>query len=62
VVGSTSMQDLFYELEGFVNMMSRGYAYVHVCCCNQMGQIGGNGTLGREGQEEGRGDSEVPRW
>jgi hypothetical protein len=43
-------------------MMSRGYVYVHVCCCDWAGQIRESGSLGREEWGEGRGYSEVPRW
>jgi hypothetical protein len=42
--------------------MSRGYVYVHVCCCDQVGQIGESESLKRERWGEGRGYSEVPRW
>jgi hypothetical protein len=42
-------------------MMSRGYVYVHVYCCDRAGQLGESGSLGREGWGEGRGYSKVPR-
>jgi hypothetical protein len=32
------------------------------CGCDRVGQIGESGSLIREGWEEGRGYSEVPRW
>jgi hypothetical protein len=32
------------------------------CCCDRAGQLGDGGALGREGQGEGCGYSEVPRW
>jgi hypothetical protein len=53
---------VFYELEGFIDMISRGYVYVHVCCCDWAGQIGESGTLGREGRGEGHSYSEVLMW
>jgi hypothetical protein len=31
------------------------------CGCERAGQLGERGSLGREGQEEGCGNSEVPR-
>jgi hypothetical protein len=40
-------------------MSSRGYV---ICCCDRAGQLGDGGALEREGQGEGRGYSEVPRW
>jgi hypothetical protein len=40
-------------------LMSRGYVYVLVCCCDRVGQIGECGALGREGWGEGHGYSEV---
>jgi hypothetical protein len=43
-------------------MMSRGYVYVHVCCCDRAGQLEESGSLRREGWGEGRGYSEVPKW
>jgi hypothetical protein len=43
-------------------MMSRGYIYAHVCCCDWVGQIGESGSLGREGWGEGRGYSNFSRW
>jgi hypothetical protein len=43
-------------------MLSSGFIYIHVCCCDRAGQIGKNGSLGREGWGEGRDYSEVPRW
>jgi hypothetical protein len=43
-------------------MMSIGYIYVHVCCCDRVGQIEESGSLGREGWGEGHDYSEVPRW
>jgi hypothetical protein len=42
--------------------MSRGYVYVHVCCCDRVGQIGESGSLRREGWAMGRVYSDVPRW
>jgi hypothetical protein len=45
-----------------MDMMSWGYIYVHVCCCDRAWQIGENGSLRKEGWGEGRGYSEVPRW
>jgi hypothetical protein len=45
-----------------VGMLSRGYVYVHVCCCDRVGQLGKSGALRREGLRKGRGYSEVPRW
>jgi hypothetical protein len=42
-------------------MMSRGYVYIHVCCCDQVEQIGESESLGREGWGEGHGYSEVSR-
>jgi hypothetical protein len=32
------------------------------CGCNQVGQLGESGSLGRERRGEGHGYSEVPRW
>jgi hypothetical protein len=43
-------------------MMSRCYAYVHVCWCDRAGQIWESGSLRREGSVEGHGYSEVSRW
>jgi hypothetical protein len=43
-------------------MMSRDYVYVHVCCCDRVGQIGESRTLGRGGRGDGRGYSKVLRW
>jgi hypothetical protein len=45
-----------------MDMMSIGYIYVHVCCCERVGQIGEGGSLEKEGWGEGCGYSEVPRW
>jgi hypothetical protein len=42
-------------------MMSRGYVYVHVCCCDREGQIGESGSHRREGWGEGHGYSDVPK-
>jgi hypothetical protein len=50
---------IFYELEGFMDMMSR--CYMH-CCCDRAGQLGKSGSLRREGWREGCRYSEVPRW
>jgi hypothetical protein len=46
----------FHELEGFMDIMSRG------CCCDRAGQIGKSDSLGREGWGERHGYSEVPWW
>jgi hypothetical protein len=35
--------------------------FVLDCECDWVGQLGESGSLKREGQEEGRGYSEVPR-
>jgi hypothetical protein len=52
---------LFHELEGFMVMMSRGYVYDYVYCCDLAGQLGESGSLEREGWRESHGYSEVPR-
>jgi hypothetical protein len=45
-----------------MDMMSRDYIYTDVCYCDQAGQLGESGTLGREGWGEGREYSEVQKW
>jgi hypothetical protein len=45
-----------------LDMMSRGYVYFHVCCCDRAGQLGESRSLRREVRRDGRGYSEVPRW
>jgi hypothetical protein len=42
-------------------MMSRGYVYVHVCCCDRAEQIGESGSVRREGWGEGCSYFEVLR-
>jgi hypothetical protein len=53
---------LFHEVEEFIDMMSRGYVHVHVCCCDRVGQIGERGSLKREWWGAGCGNFEAPRW
>jgi hypothetical protein len=43
-------------------MMSRCYVYVHVCCCDRVGQLGESESLGREGWGDGHGYFNVPGW
>jgi hypothetical protein len=42
--------------------MSRGYIYVHICCCDWVGQLVESGSLGREEWGERHGHSEDPSW
>jgi hypothetical protein len=45
-----------------MDMMSKGYVYVHICCSDRVGQLGKSGSLGMEWWGEGCAYSEVPRW
>jgi hypothetical protein len=45
-----------------MDMVSRNYVYVHVCCCDWVGQLGKIGSLRRKGWGEGYDYFEVLRW
>jgi hypothetical protein len=57
---SSHVGPLFHRLEGFMEIMSRGYGYF--CCWDKAGPLGGYGALRREGRGKGCGYSEVLVW